>query len=318
MLRSGLGAAALYAIKSSGHRILIPDILREEVTARVAALGKKSVSRVESELSNIQATIGSKPKVKLPQQAEFEHAAGQRWAELAAITEPFDASIELMRSALSRVIAHRAPGGEKEQFRDALLWEIALAATATKDVHFVTEDTDFSVGGKLRPELAEEATQVGGRLNFYPDLGQLLRKLVPTIPPISVPAVTEKVLAALGRHLGELRQGPVFDIGGVTDAKADAYATEKLDTLAVTFDISLAASRRESPEIKGLIEVRGECMYDVESGFVFDVRPEDIVFRTSLEERKIVTFFHAEGYSPEPQPIPYRVRRAVGDLAIDS
>src|SRR5215210_4366364 len=117
-----------------------------------------------------------------------------------------------MRRALRRVIDHRAPGREKEQFRDALLWEVALERAQDADLHLVTEDKDFGSGGKLLPELSDEATRVKARLTFHSHTEALLSILVPALP-ISVDAVTQAVLSALGWRLAEIRAAPVFDIG---------------------------------------------------------------------------------------------------------
>jgi hypothetical protein len=275
----------------------------------------RAADRAKSQLAALNAITGSSPDVRLPQPPDITRSISQRWSELESLTEPFKVTEELMRRALRRVIDHRAPGGEKEQFRDALLWEVALECAQRTDLHLVSEDKDFGSGGKLLPQLNDEATSAKARLTFHSRTDTVLQLLVPRLP-ISVDAVTQAVLSALGWRLAELRAAPVFDIGEVVRSEAKAYATENPDRLAVTFEIALAASRREQ-STRGELIVRGECASDSQTGAVFDVRPDDIVFKTIDEESRIVIFLSTEDSRSRHRLKPFTVRREIFDSSGD-
>jgi hypothetical protein len=313
MLRSGLGAAIALSAKLKRFRLVVSDALRDEVSATMLAACAKSVEVLRKELSFVQSATGTMPHVELPKEHEFASAIRERWTELDQLCDIHTVSHELMRKALNRVNAHRAPAAEKEQFRDALLWEFALEVAESREVHFVTDDSDFRSGDKLRPELAQEAARSKGGLHFCGDAGQLLRRLVPETPSIAVEAVIEKVRSELGRFAGR-GMFELFDIGELVDgSSAHPYLTEKLNTLAVDFKVALRASRRED-NATGEIVVQGECMMDVDTGYVFDVRPEDIVFATSAGTTKIATFLYADGFGSTPRPVPYNLRRSVTEF----
>jgi hypothetical protein len=273
----------------------------------------RSVANIRKELSYVQSAIGSMPAVTVPKELEVEKALMERWIELQPLVETHLISQELINKALKRVINHRVPSAEKEQFRDAMLWEFALAIADTREVHFVTEDKDFSIGDKLRPELAEEAAQVKGALLYYPDAGQLLRVLVPEAPSISVDAVIDKVRRELGQLLADRGTLAMFDIGDLAHGSAHPYLTAEINALAIDFKVALSASRRDDG-VAGEIAVRGECMMDVDSGYVFDVRPEDIVFVTPTGTTQLATFLYAKGYSSTPRPVPFHLRRPIAEF----
>jgi len=206
LFRSSVGAAILYGLRAKRYRLFVPDTLRDEVTARVGDAAARAADRAKSHLAALRAITGSSPDVRLPQPADISRSISQRWSELELLTEPFAVTEKLMRRALRRVIDHRAPGGDKEQFRDALLWEVALECAQRSDLHLVSEDKDFGAGGKLLPELADEATSAKARLTFHGRTDTVLQLLVPT-RPISVDAVKQAVLSALGWRLGNLCTG---------------------------------------------------------------------------------------------------------------
>lgn len=315
LFRSSVGAAILYGLRAKQYRLLVPDVLRDEVTARVGDAAVRAADRAKSNLAALAAITGSVPSIRLPQSPEISRSISQRWSELEPLTEPFVVTEELMRRALRRVIDHRAPGGEKEQFRDALIWEVALQCSQNVDLHLVSEDKDFGSAGKLLADLNDEAASAKARLTFHSHTDTVLALLVPRLP-ISVEAVTQAVLSALGWRLAELRAAPVFDIGEVARSEVKAYATENPDRLAVIFEIALAASRKEQ-STRGELIVRGECVSDSQSGAVFDVRTEDIVFKTIDEESRIATFLSTEQSRSSHRLTPFRVRREIFDSAGD-
>jgi hypothetical protein len=175
----------------------------------------------------------------------------------------------------------------------------------------VSDDKDFGSNDELVPELREEVTTTNARLTFHSHTDTLLPLLVPRVP-ISVAAVIEAVLAALGWRLAELRSAPVFDIGEVVRSEVQAYATEKPDRLAVIFEIALSATRREE-SVAGELIVRGECASDSQTGAVFDVRPNNIVFKTVSEESRIITFLYEEGSRSGLALKPFTVRHEIFD-----
>jgi hypothetical protein len=311
MFRSSVGAAILLGLKSKGSRLFVPETLRDEVSARIADAAATAAARAKSQLATLLAIIGSAPTVRLPKAPDIDRAVLQRWSELEPVVQSFTVTEEVMRRALRRVIGHRAPGGEKEQFRDALLWEAALEYAQSADLHFVSDDKDFGSNNKLLPELRDDVTRTNARLTFHSHTDTLLPLLVPSVP-ISVAAVIEAVLAALGWRLAELRSAAVFDIGDVVRSEVKAYATERPDTLAVTFEIRLSAARREEL-VAGELIVGGECASDTQTGMVFDVRPEKIVFKTVTEESKIGTALYEHGSSSGLELKTFTVRHEIFD-----
>lgn len=262
LFRSSIGAAILFGVKARQHKLLVSDVLRDEIVARVRDTALKASSRAESDLSTLQAIMGSRSDIRFPEISHIDAAIQKRWVDLAF-----------------------APG---------------------RDIHFVSEDKDFGASGQLHPELQEEVTRLGLKVTYYTEAERLLQAIVPEVP-ISVAAVRQSVLSALGRRLAELRSEPMFDIGDVVRTEAKAYATERPERAAVTFELALAATRREQGTPGELI-VRGECASDTETGAIVDVRPQDIIFKTASGESKLVIYFEAAGALRDR---PYTVRREI-------
>lgn len=117
MLRSGLGATLLFAVRQRGARLVVPQVIRLETIARLTEDGLEAVGSIQDGLS----TLGRRPDPDLPSEAMIPEAIEVRFGKLAEFVVQLEPSLDDYLSAVKRVVAKRAPNERKEQFRDSLV-----------------------------------------------------------------------------------------------------------------------------------------------------------------------------------------------------
>jgi hypothetical protein len=141
LLRTVTGVAFLYAVRGVGGRLLLPDTTRREIIDGVGRIGAEAVEKIDRGLGLVQQLTGSRPGIVCPSVDAFRRSAETRLNEISDLVLPVEVLERHLRSALDRVLDHRAPASTTEQFRDCILWECIL--DMKQNCLFVTEDKDF-------------------------------------------------------------------------------------------------------------------------------------------------------------------------------
>jgi hypothetical protein len=90
LLRSGLGATLLFAVRQRGVRLVVPQVVRLETLARLTAEGVGAVSAIREALVTVAAIVGRRPDPDLPVEEGIRKAIQDRLGELAEFIDELD------------------------------------------------------------------------------------------------------------------------------------------------------------------------------------------------------------------------------------
>jgi len=268
-LRTRLGVALLYTLHQLDGVIGLPEVVEQELVKHLTKAGVKAVGDIEKSLESIQRSTGSVPAVNLPSEEELEKAARERLQELERILVRVPISIEQTHRVLDRVAAGRSPNRRREQFKDSWIWEAVKELAATYEVHLVTNDiaaffendVTHGMASDLREECADEQLAV----KLHNDVAACLRTLQPAVPRLDTGRLAWLILKALERDIEASVSTEGFIVGGLTDQEVEAFATEQVDRLAMTFRLTGNLIDRElsatGSDRQGTFSVTGECGY---------------------------------------------------------
>lgn len=240
LLKSQLGAVFLYTLMKINGKIALSWVTEEESIRGIVKEGEKSVKAIKENLETIRVLAGASPDLTLPTQEEIAEKAKGRFEELANLICRIDPSFEQTKSSLKRVISGSAPNRKKEQFRDSLLWEMAIELSGSHDVHFITQDSDFYEDyntGELATELKKEAAQIGGTLSIYKNLETFLEKFAKYVAPLDYRRIALTLDDTLKQDLLEYGKNKHFTLGKLQDHKIVAFLTERRESLSLTFHL---------------------------------------------------------------------------------
>jgi hypothetical protein len=263
LLRTVTGVAFLYAVRRVGGKLLLPDTTRREIITGVGRAGVDAVKNIERGLGIVQQLTGSSPGIVCPSIDAFRQSAETRLNEIGDLVLPVEVLERHLRSALDRVLDHRAPASTSEQFRDSILWECIL--DMKQNCLFVTEDGDFldkkAKGTVLSPDLDKEA---GGIVQLFNNIEEVLRSIASQLPhhddEAIAKALAEAVLSEIESTIGD--QG--WHAGHRISSSVELYATERLNATAAVFTLEFKALGGEDLQGRsvdeGVAQVTGKCM----------------------------------------------------------
>jgi hypothetical protein len=319
MLRSSLGAALLYVIRKLDARIALSEVTKAEAVKGIVKAGMDSVEKIEKAFATIQTITGSRPDHNLPTPQEFEKSATGRLNELSDVLYPVDLSFESMKLALARVLNASSPNARKEQFRDSLLWEIALGLAEAFEVHFITEDGDFYQDGATEKGLAQDLIREIGekhlKVTTYKGIGSFLKSVSEKISPPEPDKLASTLDEELHNTLIEYANNKVFHLEFMTSHEIDSYLTEKKDVLAIIFRLNYRITNIQLPEgtilPAGSLFVKGNCLADSISEEISRVQLDNIeCFGPNGEAIPIKSTGYARfDVVMGVRKVPYRLRR---------
>jgi len=244
LLRSGLGATLLYALRQSGARLVMPQVVRAETIARLTEEGARAVGSIKDDLATVAALTGNRPDPDLPSDEALRQAIEARLRDLAGFIDELEPSMEDFANALRRVIEKRPPNERKEQFRDSLILEQLLRRYPNEEGFVVTNDGDFfaaKVRRDLAPALAREFAERRSHLRVVATIEEVLTGLGQE----ALRPDREAILRALnGQIMIKLQNHSNvhgYEIGEPVESKIEAFLTEHHDRLFVSFEISWRA-----------------------------------------------------------------------------
>lgn len=324
MLRSSLGAALLYVIRKLGAKIVLSEVTKAEVVKGIVKAGIDSVQKIQKAFVTIQTITGSRPDYNLPTPQEFEKSADGRLNELSDILFPVDLSFENMKSALTRVLNESTPNARKEQFRDSLLWEIALGFAETFVVHFITEDSDFYQDGAtekgLAQDLIREMKENNLKITTYKDISTFLKSVSEKIFPPEPDKLASAIDEALHGTLIEYANNKAFHLESMVSHEIDSYLTEQKDVLTIAFRLDYKIADIQLPEgtvlPAGSLVVTGNCSADSTSEEISGIQLDRIdCFGPNGEAipTKSNVYLRIDSIVFGVRKVPYRLRRKLPD-----
>jgi hypothetical protein len=320
LLRSAVGVAFLHAVRRLDGKLLLPESTRLEILAGVQKCGDEAVRKVESGLVTIQSLIGHKPDYAQPSADDFRSAAELRLDELSDLIQECEITLDIYYKALMRVMDHRPPARTKEQYRDCLLWECLLEAS--DDCVLVSADGDFldnikghdkTKGSCLAQELAKESS---GRVSLYTELKDALKAVEPQLPPPDLEGIADAIAAAIQPVLVNIQESQGWYSGPRVSADIELYATERVVTTTVVFNLRFNAYDLRTIDGQGVdegfMEAKGECLIN-DSHVVSALRLDHIKLLT-IQDKLLsggAMYAYADGLIFGTRQIPYNVRAKI-------
>jgi len=317
LLRSGLGATLLFALRQRDARLILPRVVRLEAVAQLTEDGVKAVATIEKSLRTVASLLGRRPDPELPTADTIRNAIDGRFDELAEFIDQLDPSIEDYSRAIERVIAKRPSNGRDEQFRDSLILEQLLRHFEGAEGFLVTNDGDFFAAKgsrELAPLLKEELAAVGSRLRVVSSIEDVLTGLGQSAlqPPRAaiLEAISRDVLFTLHAHATQ--QG--YEIGDSTNAAIEAYVTEHYDELFISFEVTWLALRIPLADgsvlPEGTVIATGTAIFNLRSRSASNMQISQVQVRSQARE---VIHQNATVYPGAitfgARTVPYRLRR---------
>lgn len=320
LLRSAVGVAFLHAVRRLDSKLLLPESTRLEILAGVQKCGDEAVRKVESGLATIQSLIGHKPDYAQPSADDFRSATELRLDELSDLIQECEITLDIYYKALMRVTDHRSPARTKEQYRDCLLWECLIEAA--DNCILVSADGDFldkikshdkTKSSCLAQELVRESN---GRVSLYLELKDALKAVEPQLPPPDLEGIADAIAAAIQPVLLNVQESQGWYSGPRVGADIELYATERVATTTVVFNLRFNAydlCTADGQEIdEGFMEAKGECLID-DSHVVRALRLDRINLLTIYDKPLAggAMYAYADGLAFGTRQIPYTVRAKI-------
>jgi len=155
LLRNPLGAALVFAVRSSGGAIGLPEVISDEILKQLTKAGQEAADLVRRGFGILEKLVGSRSAYELPGAEQIHQSIMEQFKEIAPFLHTVPFTLEHAKAALSRVNGETPPNGPKnQQFKDSAIWEAILELAQTFRVYFVTSDKGFFEGKDPRKGLA--------------------------------------------------------------------------------------------------------------------------------------------------------------------
>jgi hypothetical protein len=279
LLRTPRGAALLYALRQSGGRIGLPEIVEREVIKQTIRAGVEAVEQIIKNFRTIEMLIGSRPDFRLPTESDFAACATNRFTELGDLLLKVSFTIEQAKIALEMVIMELPPNGpNREEFRDSAIWASVLELSKTFTMHFVTNDRGFFKDRESKKGLADnilgDIGQTSGSIQVYSDLGSCLSALQDNIPPLDEQRLAATIGILLRADIEEAAENRDFELREMVKFSVEAFHIEKLGILALDFKLTYQMLNRSQDELRNeaLLLVSGSCFYNTHEDTISDLR----------------------------------------------
>jgi PIN domain len=245
-LKGHLGIALIFAARRMGATIVLPESTLKEAKFHALRLAAERRREIAAAANQLQVLVGGRPAVEWPGDQVIEEAIDNHLVAIADTVEHLPLDLPIARAALARVIMRRPPSHNREEFRDALLWESALRLATENSVHFVTEDGDFLVAEagrrRLRPDLLAEVEGEDCKLVHHLTLSSLLDTLGPEMRQLDRPTISKAVGEVLLPIVEQALTSRGVTVQEIQTPEWKAFATEDPNRLAVSFRAPFAAS----------------------------------------------------------------------------
>ena len=287
LLASPTAAGFLHAIDRLNGRVGVPETVRMELPEVLAREVEEAAQKASKHLDFIARVLHEKPLFKPPSRAAVLAAVDHRLRDLEKVLEELPLTLDLVKLALDRVVRGSPPNSPtKEQFRDSLILETALAAGRSREVHFVTGDTDFFQEHNLEKDAAAEIlSQISlGKLSvsIYADLAECANRLAPTAPEVDRERAVLQVAEAVAAEVRSASEQRLFSASLVRAEKLILSPTEKPGTLSASFDLLYELATLPQGETLGRrdahLHALGDCYYDYSRNVVSDASLDRLAF----------------------------------------
>jgi hypothetical protein len=308
MLRSALGSAMLYTVNSLGAKIIIPEVVEDEIRKHIFKLASEANEKIRKSFREIGAILGSHKPYELPNDEDINKAIENRFDEISKFSQKIPFTLDHAKRALYRVNEKIPPSSSKlQQFKDAAIWEAVLELGRKYIVYLVTNDGDFYQDKErkiLNSILKEECINLGIDVHVYSDLSGCLTVLKNKYEEI------EAHVSNNGLKITDIKNRDVT-----------ALITENHDQLAIEFKITFNCldinSLPNDPKKDPYVKAEGDCYYVLSRNEAVDTRMHRIEahwrdITGEEEQQRCHVYLHASSLFIGGKPaVPHIVRQEI-------
>lgn len=318
LLSTALGAAVIYSLSQSKRKLVLPEVIEEEIRKHTQKQGNEAVKKIQENYRLIEQLMGARDDFTVPSNDQFIARVDLRLNELDQFILKIEFKLNHAKSALRRVLEESPPNGfHNQQFKDSAIWEAILELAKDGDVDFVTEDKAFFQDSKpprgLASNLLEDCKDIPNKIRVFYELPSYLKTIKEELPSFDKEKIIEKINKSIIAELSERAVDNGYKLGDINKSDVQAFLTEKPEFIAIEFEMNYFASEELIPESGILTEanlvVRGSCSCNIATYEIVDVQFDSIIM-LSKEGENIYgnTFLRAESIIVGRRTISYRLK----------
>ena len=267
-LQSKYGAAVRYFARMRGATVVIPEVVRLEVEERLTERLLDLRKQVEGGHNQLLPVLGKLPSLHLPTEEEIRKTVKNVIPDIDVPTREIPFSEEAARSSMMKLLRKIPPSGNKEQFRDGVIWAHCLELLDEGDVYLVSEDRDFYQGRNYEQGLASELdSEMRQRsetrqVKLVRDLPRLLQDIrIPTEMDIAL--LFRRIKAQENERIQELLIPNGFELCGCLEGEVKCFATEEAKKAYITFNfIHPCRDSKGAGRQNGELVLKGSGFFD--------------------------------------------------------
>jgi len=286
LLRTALGSALLYALRRSGAKLALPEVVEQEVTIHTIREAQEAIEAIEKGFRNIASIVGFHKSYEVPKKEEIAEAIRKRFAELDAFIVRVPFVLEHAKSGLRRVSERIPPSSTKQQqFKDCAIWEAALSLAKNYNVHLISKDGDFYQDPNrsvLNKRLSEECANLGVTITVYPELRLCIAKLSEAIPALDKSTIAGQVFKSVFDQIAEYAARHDIKPSELEHSDIKAFLTETPNKIAIEYCLNIGAidtlGKPEETKQNPTICVSGGCKYDLDEQIILENAFDEIKY----------------------------------------
>jgi hypothetical protein len=314
-----MAAALLFGLQNRADVFIgLPTVIKGEVELHLS----EKLHRVQRDLARasgeLRQILGRAREVERHADEEVKQAFEARLDELGSLVEILIATDEDLAEAGRMVLAYMAPSSRtSQQYRDSVIWRIAVRETQEHDIYIVTNDEGFyrdSSSDELANPLADEIHELGRSVELFRNVEALLKRWERDEPSLQTAGLRDLVAAAVADEVsGVLHDQGGFVVQGQADADIEVYLTEVHDEVAVSgkFDYYLAEPEfPDSLEPPAVANVRATASVGLDGPEVRGVSLDSVTVNaiTPHELSNLSTVIFPQTIALGSRTEPYRLR----------
>lgn len=269
----------------------MPEVIEREIVKHAVSAGNGFIEEIDSNFNMLTVLVGSRTAYKLPTLEEIEHLAKSRLDEMRSLFVSIPFTLEHAKAALDRVNSGLPPNGPKnQQFKDSAIWEAILTLARSYKIYFITNDKAFfkepeKPSKGLAANLAAECEQISGEIRIYRDISSCLEHLQKEATPLDqneLAKLIETIIVTSSLEKSAADRGYSLT-GEVIGVSISAFATEKLNIITLTFELTYrladVSEEETGPRLEPTLTAKGNCYYDQETKQISQAQLSSEVFR---------------------------------------
>jgi hypothetical protein len=281
LLRSNIGAALLFEVHRQQISLGLPEVVEREIPLVLGRLGVELVDKVGGGLRQLAQVLGAAPDPSLPTAGDIQEGVRARIEELEPFLTRVPYDLEVARGALDRILDPSSPFAQREEYKDATIWEGVLRLADTfETVIFVSKDKVFAGTGSTEGSLATQLSHDmrAGEVLFFRALADCVQHLQSgDEPEVDANLVVRRVHVELEPTLQRDAERYGHQFGPLIAGRIRTFVTEDPCRLAVDFELTIELTDMGNAGRTGRAHATGDCLYEPGADAVSEVHIERVV-----------------------------------------